>query len=276
MTRKILKQAAYPAVLVLTLAGCGVASAHEPTPSGSGSAPATQTGQAATTAPPATLTASGTTEPSKAATTAPAAVVPGTVTVTGTPVKNLIEEAAPAEKSNYCAASKLPPGEGLANKGGTCVSTPLGEIAAHPVRVAASADRFVNRVGQTVKVRVLVADNQGPLDLNAFTHDANNKAGVTLHEHPGQLDERGRPFAHCHLGVAKLVNGFPGETYDGAFSGVQGFKGKGIVAKIVGLPRGQYRGDVYCSQPGHPALPTALANQVQAFDTFDFVVVGRR
>lgn len=283
MTRKILKQAAYPAVLVLALAGCTVAEAHE-TPSTATAAPAVQGehhhhGQTASGAPSgATASGSGTATPStgsKATTAPPAAVVPGTVTVTGVPVKNLVEEAAPAENSNYCKTSKLTRGEGLANKGGTCVSTPLGEVAKHPVRVAAASDRFINRVGQTVKVRVLVADNQGPLDLNAFTHDANNKAGVTLHEHPGQLDERGRPLLHCHLGIAKLVNGFPGETYDGAFSGVQGFKGKGIVAKVTGLPRGQYRGDVYCSQPGHPALPTALANQVQAFDTFDFVVVGR-
>lgn len=206
----------------------------------------------------------------------PAAVPPGTVTVTGTATANLIEAAEAPEKSAFCAASKLPSGEGQGNKGGTCVSTPLGEIAKHPVRVASSVP-FVNRTGKPVKVKILVADNQGPIDLNAFTHDANNKAGITLHEFPGQLDANGRPLIHCHLGIAKVaqVGGLPGELYDGAFSGVQGFKGKGIVATVTGLPRGAYRADVYCSVPGHAPLPTALANMVQAFDTADFVVVGR-
>ena len=202
---------------------------------------------------------------------------PGTVAIIqGTPVDNLVETAAPPEKSNYCAASRLPPGEGLANKGNTCVSTPLGEIAAHPVRVTAVPRHFFNLTGQVVKVKILVEDNQGVLDLNAFTHDANNKAGVTLHEHGGQLDAAGRPLLHCHLGVAStaFIGALPGETYDAAFSGVQGFKGD-LTASITGLPRGTYRGDVYCSVPGHPQLPTALANQVQAFDTFDFRGVGR-
>jgi len=200
---------------------------------------------------------------------------PATVTVTGTPTDNLIEAAEAAEHSNYCAASNLPPGEGQANKGGTCVSTPLGEIAAHPVRVQASTKSFINLAGRAIKIKILVADNQGPVDLNAFTHDADNKAGVTLHEFPGKLDANGRPFIHCHLGVTRLVNGFPGELYDGAFSGVQGFKGEGIVATINNLPRGSFRADVYCSVPGHAPLPTALANQVQAFDTLDLRVVGR-
>jgi hypothetical protein len=285
MNRRIYRNVAYPAALVLGLAGCSVASGHETTPSQQSAAQAAQSQQhsghgASGTATPSTGsgTASGSSSTAAPSSTAPApaAVVPGTVTVTGTPVKNLVEEAAPAENSEYCKTSKLPRGEGLANKGGTCVSTAIGEIAAHPVRVASSPDRFVNRAGKSVRVRISVADNQGPLDLNAFTHDANNKAGVTLHEHPGQLDERGRPLLHCHIGVVKIVNGFPGETYDAAFSGVQGFRGKGIVAKIDGLPRGSFRADTYCSQPGHPALPTALANQVQAFDSFKFVVVGRR
>jgi len=260
MTRSLLlKRTAYPAALALLLAGCTVASGHEPN--------ASQRAFQATGGQRHHHTVS----PSA---TAPAPVVPGTVTVTGSPVKNLIEAAEAAESSNFCKASNLPPGEGKANKGGTCVSTPLGEIAAHPVRVATSVPR-VNRVGKPVKVKILIADNQGPIDLNAFTHDENGKAGITLHEFPGQLDDNGRPFIHCHLGIAKLVNGFPGELYDGAFSGVQGFQGKGIVATVTGLPRGSFRADVYCSVPGHAPLPTALANQVQAFDTADLVVVGR-
>ena len=284
MTRRIPRAVALPAVALtfLAAAACTAAQAHEPTPA-EASAQQSQDGRwthhhdhtADPTATAPTSTASGTTGAATPSVTAPAGL-PGTVAVTGTPVKNLIEAAEAAESSNYCKASKLPPGEGQANKGGTCVSTPLGEIAKHPVRVAASTRNFVNRSGKAVKVRILVADNQGPIDLNAFTHDANNKAGVTLHEFPGQLDASGRPFIHCHLGIAKLVNGFPGETYDGAFSGVQGFKGNGIVATVTGLKAGSYRGDVYCSVPGHAPLPTALANQVQAFDTFDFVVVGRR
>lgn len=266
------------------VAGCTTASAQETHQYPSGSQTASSSGASQDAAAgtehdhPGDGASTGTPSGSvSASTTAPAAATPpGTVAVTGTPVKNLIEAAEAPESSNFCKNSKLPPGEGQANKGGTCVSTPLGEIAKHPVRVAAAPGRFVNRVGGKVKVRILIADNQGPIDLNAFTHDENNKAGITLHEFPGQLDANGRPFLHCHLGIAKLKNGFPGETYDGAFSGVQGFKGAGIVATVTGLPRGQYRGDVYCSVPGHAPLPTALANQVQAFDTFDFVVVGRR
>ncbi len=283
MTRFGVKRSVCAAASLVLVGACGVASGHEayhqPTASGGTTTPAAvdTTSMPGMTMPAqGSTTATGTGSASSTATTpAPAAGPPGTVTVTGTPVKNLIEAAEAAESSDYCKASKLPPGEGLANKGGTCVSTPLGEIAAHPVRVAAGTNHFFNRVGKKIKVRILVADNQGPIDLNAFTHDANNKAGITLHEFPGQLDANGRPFLHCHLGIAKLVNGFPGETYDGAFSGVQGFKGSGIVATVTGLPRGSYRGDVYCSVPGHAPLPTALANQVQAFDTFDFKVIGR-
>lgn len=269
---------------LLLLTACFSASAHEAYPSHHG-----HTATAATTTPAAvdttsmpgmTMPAQGgetlTVTPSSTATTPAAATVPGVVTVTGTPVKNLIENAEPPEKSEYCAASTLPPGEGLANKGGTCVSTPLGEIAKHPVRVSVRVP-LINRVGKAVKFRILVADNRGPLDLNAFTHDANNKAGVTLLEFPGKLQADGRPFLHCHLGVAKVDrNGLPGELYDGAFSGVQGFKGAGLVATVKGLPRGTYRADVYCSEPGHPMLPTALANMVQAFDTANVIVTGRR
>jgi hypothetical protein len=277
MIRINLKRLAMGAAGLALVAGCTTASAHgshgQPSTSTAAPAPVDTTSMPGMTMPAQTATAPA---QSSTSTAPPAAVPPGTVTVTGSPVKNLIEAAEAAEKSDYCAASKLPPGEGLANKGGTCVSTPLGEIAVHPVRVAASTNNFFNRSGKAIKVKILVADNRGPIDLNAFTHDANNKAGVTLHEFPGQLDANGRPFIHCHLGIAKLVNGFPGELYDGAFSGVQGFKGKGIVATVTGLPRGSYRGDVYCSVPGHAPLPTALANQVQAFDTFDFQVIGRR
>ena len=77
----------------------------------------------------------------------------------------------------------------------------------------------------------------GPLDLNAFTHDKNDKAGDTFLEHPGELDKAGRPLLHCHLGVTTLSekNGLPGESYDAAFLGVQGVKGD-LHAKISGLP----------------------------------------
>ncbi len=265
-----LKRLGTGAAGLVLIAGCGVASGHEPDPYASTSAPGSPSPDQDHQGPGSGASST----PSETATAPAAAGPPGTVMVTGTPVTNLIEAAEAAEDSNYCAASSLPPGEGLANKGNTCVSTPLGEIAAHPVRVAASTRHFLNRAGKAVKIRILVADNQGPIDLNAFTHDENNKAGITLHEFPGKLDADGRPFLHCHLGVATLVNGFPGETYDGAFSGVQGVQGAGITATVTGLPRGTYRADVYCSVPGHAPLPTALANQVQAFDTADFKVVG--
>jgi hypothetical protein len=265
---------ASPLVLVTA---CVSASAHEAYPSHHHTATASTPAAVDTTSMPGmTMPAQGVTgTPSGTASSTAAATVPGIVTVTGTPVANLIENAEPPEKSEYCAQSTLPPGEGLANKGGTCVSTPLGEIAKHPVRVSVRVPP-VNRVGKSIKFRILVADNLGPLDLNAFTHDANNKAGVTLLEFPGKLQANGRPFLHCHLGVAKVDrNGLPGELYDGAFSGVQGFKGAGLVATVKGLPRGTYRADVYCSEPGHPMLPTALANMVQAFDTANVIVVGR-
>lgn len=288
MTRtNLIRRLAVGAAGMALIAGCTTASAHgthhhTPSPSATATAPVapsvTQTHQGHGASPSGTASGTATAPSTGTASpiTAPAAAAPpGTVTVTGSPVTNLIEAAQNPETSVFCDNSDLPAGEGRANKGGTCLSTPLGEIAEHPVRVAASTRNFFNRTGKAIKVKILVADNQGPIDLNAFTHDANNKAGITLHEFPGQLDANGRPFLHCHLGIAKLVNGFPGETYDGAFSGVQGFKGSGIVATVTGLPRGTYRGDVYCSVPGHAPLPTALANQVQAFDTFDFRVIGR-
>lgn len=278
------------AAAAVLVAGCGVASGHEshnePTASDSASSPgesSTSTGTAAGDAgqhdhhggDAPTSTAPGT----GAATTAPpAAARPGTITIVrGTPVENLVKDAAPAEESEFCDQSSLPPGEGLADKGGTCVSTPLGEIAKHPVRVATQLNRFVVPRNGSLKVRVVVADDQGVLDLNAFTFDATGGAGVTLHEHPAQLNDQGRPLLHCHMGITtvRAVGALPGEDYDAAFLGLQGFKGD-LTAKITGLPRGAYRGDVYCSGPGHPMLSTAKATQVQAFDTFDFVVAGRK
>lgn len=264
------------------VAGCTTASAHpddESSQSSSATASASQgtdTHHHDGTAPE---TASGTaTAPSTgAATTAPAATRPGTIKVIGTPVANLRTDAAPPETSNFCDQSDLPAGEGKADKGNTCVSTPLGEVADHPVRVAANVRSFFNLKGGKVKVKVLVADNQGVLDLNAFTFDQTGGAGVTLHERPAELQDNGRPLLHCHLGVTTLraSGALPGEDYDAAFSGLQGFKGD-LTAEITGLPRGTYRGDVYCSGPGHPMLPTSKATEVQAFDTFEFKVIGRR
>lgn len=200
---------------------------------------------------------------------------PGTVTIVGDPVENIRANPAPAEKSAYCAASSLPAGEGVANKGGTCVSTPLGEIAVHPVRVTANAPGRVT-VGQALNVRIRVADNQGILDLNAFTKDATGGAGTTFLERAGELDASGRPLLHCHIGLAKVASpgALPPEDNDAAFSGVQGVRGD-LTAKITGLPRGFYTGSVWCSQPGHPILPTAVASRVQAIDTFDVQVTGR-
>jgi hypothetical protein len=271
------------------LAGCGVASGHESHHGHGGhhtaTASATETGATATATEAAP--AAGTDEhdhdgadPSATATDTapPPAARPGTITVVrGTPIENLVKDPAPAETSKFCAASQLEAGEGKDDKGGTCVSTPIGEIAKHPVRVATQPNKFFVRKGGSLKVRVVVADDQGVLDLNAFTFDESGGAGKTLHEHPQQLDANGRPLMHCHLGITtvKRPGALPGEDYDAAFSGLQGFKGD-LTAKVTGLPRGSYRGDVYCSGPGHPQLATAKATQVQAFDTFDFVVTGRR
>ena len=286
MTRmNTIKRLAIGVAGLALVAGCTTASAHgthdEPTAT-SASQTASQ-GAAGTTThehgDSAAETASGaaTAPSSGAATTAPAATRPGTIKVIGTPVANLRTEAAPPETSNFCDQSDLPAGEGKADKGNTCVSTPLGEVADHPVRVAANPRSFFNIKGGKVKVHVVVADNQGVLDLNAFTFDQTGGAGVTMHERPAELQDNGRPLLHCHLGVVTVrgVGALPGEDYDAAFSGLQGFKGD-LTAEITGLPRGTYRGDVYCSGPGHPMLPTSKATEVQAFDTFDFKVVGRK
>ena len=196
----------------------------------------------------------------------------GSVKVDGDEVDN-IRETRSDLIADYCRNSKLPAGEGKNNKGGTCVSYPIGEISKNPVRVAVPDAPSVVPVGKGFEVKVLIEDRDGALDLNAFTHDENNKAGDTFLEHPGELDKSGRPLLHCHMGVTTLAekNGLPGESYDAAFSGVQGVKGD-LSAKVSGLDAGFYRADVYCSQPGHAPLPTAVATNVQAFTSFNFQV----
>lgn len=286
MTRITVRRSVCAVSSLLLVGACGVASGHpvQPSASASGSQSASQQaagqghqhhGGSAPSGPSGSVTAPSGSGSASAA--PPAAVRPGTVKVVGTPVENLRTDAAPPETSNFCDESGLPAGEGKADKGNTCVSTPLGEVADHPVRVAASPRSFFNLKGGKVKVRVLVADNQGVLDLNAFTFDATGGAGVTLHERPAELQDNGRPLLHCHIGVTTLrsVGALPGEDYDAAFSGLQGFRGD-LTAEITGLPRGTYRGDVYCSGPGHPMLPTSKATEVQAFSSFNFKVVGRR
>lgn len=197
---------------------------------------------------------------------------PGTVDLKGDAVKNLTDNRSDLI-ADYCRNSKLPAGEGKDNKGGTCVSFPIGEVAKNPVRVAVTNAPSVVSVGKDIDLKVKVEDRDGPIDLNAFTHDENDKAGDTFLEHPGELDKDGRPLAHCHLGITTLAekNGLPGESYDAAFTGVQGLKGD-LHAKVSGLDAGFYRADVYCSEPGHAALPTALATNVQAFTSFEFQV----
>lgn len=211
-------------------------------------------------------------EPSKAPAAKKSASPQGSVKPVGDAVKN-IRETRSLLVGDYCRASKLPAGEGKNNKGGTCVSFPIGEVAKNPVRVAVPDAPSVVSVGKAFEVNVKVEDRFGPLDLNAFTHDENNKAGDTFLEHPGELDAKGRPLLHCHMGVTTLAekNGLPGESYDAAFSGVQGLKGD-LKVKVSGLDAGFYRADVYCSQPGHAPLPTALATNVQAFTSFNFQV----
>ncbi len=197
----------------------------------------------------------------------------GEVKVDGDEVKNIRTDRSDL-LADYCRNSKLPAGEGKNNKGGTCISFPIGEVSKNPVRVAVPDAPSVVPVGKAFEVDVKVEDRDGPLDLNAFTFDKKTgKAGDTFLEHPGELDKKGRPLLHCHLGVTTLAekNGLPGESYDAAFSGVQGIKGD-LKAKVSGLDAGFYRADVYCSQPGHAPLPTAVATNVQAFSSFNFQV----
>ncbi|MER5252931.1 hypothetical protein [Streptomyces sp. NPDC002855] len=200
---------------------------------------------------------------------------PGVVKVDGTPVDNLRPDRADdgVTPSDYCAASNLPPSDAAKDKSGTCVSTSLGEIAKNPVRVAVTNAKPVYETNKPIKLDVLVADDKGPLDLNAFTKDKTGKAGDTLHEHPGELGKDGRPLAHGHIGVVKLddKNALPGNKYDAAFSGLQSVKGE-VSATISALPPGNYRADFFFSVPGHTILPTGEANDVQAFDAIRFEV----
>ncbi len=196
----------------------------------------------------------------------------GDIDINGDDVKNLRENRS-SLIADYCRNSKLPAGEGKSNKGGTCVSFPVGEVAKNPVRVAIPNAPSVVQTGKDIDLKIIIEDRFGPIDLNAFTHDENEKAGDTFLEHPGELDKAGRPLIHAHLGVTTLSekNGLPGESYDAAFSGVQGVKGN-LTAKISGLDPGFYRADVYVGQPGHAPLTTAVANNVQAFASFNFQV----
>ena len=176
--------------------------------------------------------------------------------------------------ADFCRNSKLPAGEGKDNKGGTCVSQPIGEVAKNPVRVAVPNAPSVVPVQTPFTLDVKVEDRDGPLDLNAFTFDPKTgKAGDTFLESPGELDAQGRPLLHCHLGVSTLTekNGLPGESYDAAFKGLQGVKGD-LKVTVDGLDAGFYRADVYCSSPGHAPLVTATATNVQAFASFNFQV----
>lgn len=197
---------------------------------------------------------------------------PADVKVDGDAVKNLRTDANP--DPDFCEKSKLPPGEGKADKGGTCLSVPIGEVAKNPVKVAILNAPVNIAVGKAFELKVQIEDKDGPLDLDGFTFDETGKAGKAFLEGPGELGNNGRPFMHCHLGISTLEEegGLPGDKYDAAFSGVQGFKGDDLSVKVGGLQAGFYRGDVYCSQPGHAPLPTAKADFVQAFDSFEFEV----
>lgn len=177
--------------------------------------------------------------------------------------------------ANFCKSSPLPAGEGKEDKGGTCVSSQLGEIAKNPVLIA--MPDFPDVVGENQKftVKVQVEDKFGPLDLNAFTN-INGKASTTFLEHPSELDNDGRPLLHAHFGITDLKerNGLPKTNdYNAAFSGVQGVKGdKALSVTVSGLKAGFYRADVYAGGPGHAPNPTAKANQVQAFASVYFEV----
>lgn len=194
--------------------------------------------------------------------------------VKGNEVANLREDAAKNAK-NFCKSSNLPAGEGKEDKGGTCVSSQLGEIAKNPVLVAMPDFPSVVAEGDKFTVKVQIEDKFGPLDLNAFTN-INGKASTTFLEHPGELDNDGRPLLHAHFGITdlKAAGGLPKTNdYNAAFSGVQGVKGdKGLSVTVDGLKAGFYRADVYAGGPGHAPTPTAKANQVQAFASVYFEV----
>ncbi|MPZ89719.1 MAG: hypothetical protein GEU81_17020 [Nitriliruptorales bacterium] len=196
----------------------------------------------------------------------------GSIALAGNEVDNIRPD--PVNPS-ICEDSSLPNGAGLADKSGTCVPTQLGEVAPNPVRVTVRNPPDVVAEGDDFTMNILVADRDGGLDLNAFTFDASGGAGVTFLEQGGELDENARPLMHCHLGVAGLEgpNALPGETFDAAFLGLQGVNGD-FEATVSGLPAGFYRGVIYCSGPGHAALSTGEATDMQAVQTFDFEVAG--
>lgn len=201
------------------------------------------------------------------------AVEKAEVKVEGDEVANLREEVAPNAKT-FCDDSKLKAGETKDDKGNTCVSTQLGEVAASPVLVALPGFPTVVAESKAFEAKVLIEDKFGPLDLNAFTHDENDKAGDTFLEHPGELDNDGRPLLHAHFGITTLKErgGLPKTNdYDAGFSGVQGVKGD-LSVKVSGLKAGFYRADVYSGGPGHAPVPTAKATQVQAFASVYFEV----
>lgn len=196
------------------------------------------------------------------------------VKVDGNEVDNLREDIA-KNAANFCETSVLDAGEGKEDKGGTCVSSQLGEIAKNPVLVAMPGFPDVVAEGKKFKVKIQIEDKFGPLDLNAFTN-IDGKAAETFLEHPGELDNNGRPLLHAHFGVTTLKadKGLPKTNdYDAAFSGVQGVKGdKELSVTVSGLKAGFYRADVYAGGPGHAPTPTAKANQVQAFSSVYFEV----
>lgn len=195
------------------------------------------------------------------------------IKVEGDKVDNLRTDVA-KNPAAFCKSSDLPAGEGKGDKGGTCLSIPIGEIPKNPILVAIPNAPEVVAEGKAFELKVQIEDKFGPLDLNAFTFDDSGKAGITFLEHPGELDNDGRPLLHAHLGVATLKekNGLPvSAKYDAAFSGVQGVKGD-LTAKVGGLKAGFYRADVYTGQPGHAPYPTAKADNVQGFASFYFEV----
>lgn len=198
---------------------------------------------------------------------------PAKTEVKGDKVDNLRENAA-KNADTFCNDSKLPSGKGKDDKGGTCVPTQLGEVAKNPVKVAMPDFPGVVAEDKAFEVKVKIEDKFGPLDLNAFTHDENNKAGDTFLEAPGELDNDGRPLLHAHFGITTLDGrqGLPKTNdYDAAFTGVQGVKGN-LSVKVSGLKAGFYRADVYAGGPGHAPTPTAKATQVQGFASVYFEV----
>lgn len=165
-----------------------------------------------------------------------------------------------------CADSDLPPGEGRANKAGTCVSTDLGEVRENPVFPVVNAPDSAAQ-GEDFTFAVQVVGN-GP-GLNGFTQEGDTgKAGITFLERMTLNNT-----VHCHTGAAATnESGAPlTATYAAAFSGLEGI-GDEFLVTFANLDAGTYVGAVWCTGAGHVPLGTALASTIIPSTNFRFTI----